>query len=333
MRAKLVATGGCVPERVIQNADLTQFPSGALHLIEAKTGIKTRRHAAPDQCASDLAITAARMCLERAGLAPDRLDAIVLATSSPDRIQPATATRVQHGIGASRAFAFDINSVCSGAVYAICLADSLIRAGTCGSVLVIGAEVYSKFLNPSDFSTYPYFGDGAGAALFCADADDRYGVRDSVLHSDGSGADLVQIPAGGARLPIGQVSHDKDCFFQMDGKAVYSFATSRAPEVIGELLARTAVDREAVRFVITHQANLNIVREIASKVGIDFSRFIVNLDRYGNTAAASILLALDELSESGTVNDGDLLVTVGFGGGLAWGANLISLTKREVRAL
>lgn len=333
MRAKLIATGACVPERVVQNADLTQFPSGALHLIEAKTGIKARRHAAADECASDLAIVAARQCLERAGFAADRLDAILVATSSPDRIQPATATRVQHAIGATSAFAFDINAVCSGAVYGMCLADSLIRAGTCRSVLVIGAEVYSKFLNPADFSTFPYFGDGAGAALFCADADERFGVLESVLHSDGAGADLVQIPAGGARLHATRVENDKDCFFQMDGKAVYSFATSKAPAVVTELLAKAGVERDAVRFVITHQANLNIIREIASKVGIDFGRFITNLDRYGNTAAASILLALDELYESGAVHDGDLLVTVGFGGGLAWGANLISLAKREERTL
>jgi len=329
MRAKLVSTGGFVPERIIQNADLTQFPSGVLHLIEAKTGIASRRHAAADECASDLAIKAARLCLDRAGFDASQLDAVLLATSSPDRIQPATSTRVQHALGATRAFAFDINAVCSGAVYGICLADSLIRAGTCRSVLVIGAEVYSKFLNPGDFSTYPYFGDGAGAALFCASADDRFGVLDSVLHADGAGADLVQVPAGGARLNASKVTNDKDCYFQMDGRAVYAFATTRAPEVIGELFAKAGIAREAVRYVITHQANLNIIREIASKVGIDFGRFITNLERYGNTAAASILLALDELYESGSVKDGDLLVTVGFGGGLAWGANLISLARRE----
>ena len=329
MKATLVSTGGYVPERIVQNADLTQFPAGALHLIHAKTGITARRHAAPEETTSDLAMRAARTCLERIGFDAGQLDAILVATSSPDRIQPATATRVQHGIGATRAFAFDINSVCSGAVYGICVADALIRAGTCRSVLVIGAEVYSKFLNPGDFSTYPYFGDGAGAALFCAKDDDRYGVLESVLHSDGSGADLVQIPAGGSRLPASKVTNDKDCYFQMDGKAVYGFATSKAPEVVNELLAKAGIGRAEVRYVITHQANLNIIREIASKLEMDFGKFVTNLERYGNTAAASILLALDELYQSGTVKDGDLLVTVGFGGGLAWGANLISLARRE----
>lgn len=327
--AALVATGSYVPEHVVANADLTQFPASALPLIAAKTGILSRRHAAADEFASDLAIKAARACLARVHFDPARLDAIVLATSSPDRLQPATVTRVQHELGATRAFAFDINAVCSGGVYGIGLADAMIRAGTCESVLVIAAEVYSKFLNPTDFSTYPYFGDGAGAALFCATGAGDRGVIASVLHTDGAGADLVQIPAGGARLKTTDVTRPRDAFFQMDGKAVYAFATTRAPEVIHELLAKAGVSVDAVRFVIAHQANINIIREIASKVGLDVARFVTNLERYGNTAAASILLALDELVGSGVLNDGDLLVTVGFGGGLAWGANLIAVSKAK----
>jgi len=306
---------------------LTQFPPNGLQLIEAKTGIKYRRHAAPGELTSDLAVRAAQVCLGKAGVHAADVDAIILATSSPDRIQPATATRVQHQLGATKAFAFDINSVCAGAVYGICLADSLIRANTCKTVLLVASEVYSRFLNPSDFSTYPYFGDGAGAILFCRDDADTAGVIESVLGSDGSGANLIQIPAGGSALKVSEITNPKDAFFQMDGKAVYGFATSKAPEIIRDVLAKAGIDRSAVKFVIPHQANINIIKEIASKVGIEFSRFVTNLDRFGNTAAASIPLALDELFESGKVEDGDVLVTVGFGGGLSWGANVISLSK------
>ena len=326
MKTVIVSTGSYVPAKIVSNAELVQFPANALPLIEAKTGIRSRHYAAPDECTSDLAVKAARRCLEKAGMAADQLDAIVLATSSPDRIQPATATRVQQELGATRAFAFDINSVCSGAVYGIYLADVMLRAGTCRHVLVIGAEVYSRFLNPEDFSTYPYFGDGAGAVLFGLTEDDSRGVIGSLLKSDGAGADAVQIPAGGTRLSTAAASR-RDCFFQMDGKSVYAFATKRAPEVIEELLDTLRVDASQVGFVITHQANINIIKEIATRTGISLDRFVVNLDRYGNTAGASIPIALDELLDSGRVSDGDLVLTVGFGGGLSWGANLISVAR------
>lgn len=328
MRATIVATGSYVPEKVVANADLTQFPASGLHLIGAKTGIKFRRHAQAGEMTSDLALRAAQACLAVAGVDAGSIDAIILATSSPDRIQPATATRVQTLLGATKAFAFDINSVCAGAVYGICLADSLIRSNTCKTVLLVASEVYSRFLNPSDFSTYPYFGDGAGAVLFGRNEADTSGVIESVLGADGSGANLIQVPAGGSALKIAEMTNPKDAFFQMDGKAVYGFATTKAPEIIREVLAKAGIDKDKVAFVIPHQANINIIKEIASKVGIEFSKFVTNLDRYGNTAAASVLVALDELFNSGTVKDGDLLVTCGFGGGLSWGANVISLSRR-----
>lgn len=189
MNTVILSTGSYVPAKIVSNAELVQFPASALPLIEAKTGIRSRHYAAPDECTSDLAINAARRCLEKAGVAAQQLDAIIVATSSPDRIQPATATRVQHELGAVRAFAFDINSVCSGAVYGIYLADMMVRSGTCRHGLVIGAEVYSRFLNPEDFSTYPYFGDGAGAVLF--------GASDNAARTSSSNRNIAV-----RRLPI-----------------------------------------------------------------------------------------------------------------------------------
>lgn len=325
-RTGILATGSYVPVRSVANSELVQFPANALPLIEAKTGIRSRRYAASDECTSDLAINAARSCLDLAGISAEQVDAIIVATSSPDRIQPATATRVQHELGATRAFAFDINSVCAGAVYGIYLADMMVRSGTCRKVLLIASEVYSRFLNPEDFSTYPYFGDGAGAVLFGPSTNDARGVMGSLLKTDGAGADAVQIPAGGTRLSAA-TANPRDCFFKMDGKSVYAFATRRAPEIIEELLGILAVDKSQVRFVITHQANINIIKEISTRTGISFDRFIVNLDRYGNTAGASILLGLDELFRRGDLADGDLILTAGFGGGLSWGANLIAAAR------
>lgn len=327
MKAKIISTGSFLPEKIVLNADLKQFPENSLKLIEVKTGVKARRHALKEECTSDLAIKAAENCLKRIDFDPLKIGAIILSTSSPDRIQPATATRVQQKIKALKAFAFDINSVCSGSVYGIHLADALIKSGICNYVLLLASEVYSKFLNPQDFSTYPYFGDGAGAVLFEKDDLNGFGVISSLLKTDGSGADLVQIPAGGTMLSSSETKNPKDVFFYMDGKSVYNFATTKAPEIINEILEKTGIARDDIKYVISHQANINIIKEISSKTGISLDRFVINLDKYGNTASASILIGLDEALNDLDIEDGDLILTVGFGGGLSWGVNLISLTK------
>jgi 3-oxoacyl-[acyl-carrier-protein] synthase-3 len=317
-----VATGAFLPERAIANEELTQFPAAAIALIEQKTGVKTRRHAEPSQCTSDLAIAASQACLERAGCPPNELDAIVLATSSPDRIQPATATRVQERIGARRGFAFDLNSVCAGGVYALHVADCLIRAGTARKVLVVASEVYSRYLNPRDFSTYPYFGDGAAAVLLAAEQGER-GVIRSRLGSDGSRDHVIQIPAGGTMMPFGRLGHPHDVYFKMRGREVYDFAVTAGTAVVEELLAECGLGKQEVAFVVPHQANSNVVNELAERLGIAREKFVTNLERYGNTAAASVLIGLDELLQSGRASAGDAIVLVAFGGGLSWGATLI----------
>lgn len=322
MHTRILATGSYLPENEVPNAALTQFPAASLPLIEQKTGIRSRRYAADDQVTSDLGFEAARRCLERAGVEATQLDALILATSSPDRVQPATATRIQERLGASRAFAFDVNAVCSGALYAMHLADGLVTAGLARRVLVVASEIYSRYLNPRDFSTLPYFGDGAGAVLL-GSGDRGAGVVRTLLHSDGAGSGVIQVPAGGTMMPFARLASPADVYFKMRGREVYEFATVKGHEVIDELLAACGVDRQDVAFVVPHQANVNVLRELADRVGIDFSKFIVNLDRYGNTAAASVLIALDELIVSGRASSGDLVVLVVFGGGLAWGATMI----------
>jgi 3-oxoacyl-[acyl-carrier-protein] synthase-3 len=324
MRARLVSTGSYLPDTVVTNESLTQFPPHTLPLIEAKTGVRERRHAAEGQCTSDLGREAARQCLERAGVEGAALDAVILTTSSPDRIQPATATRVQEAIGARGAFAFDLNSVCAGGVYALHVADAMIRAGTSRTVLVVASEVYSRYLNPKDFSTFPYFGDGAAAVLLrAAEETEPGGIVGSLLGSDGSRDHVIQIPAGGTMLPYGKLSRPSDVYFKMRGREVYEFAVTQGSAVVRQLLQRHGIGKDEVAFVVPHQANVNVVNELAERLEVERDRFIVNLDRYGNTAGASVLIGLDELCQSGRLRSGDHIILVAFGGGLSWGATLI----------
>lgn len=317
------STGSYLPENTIANEDLTQFPPSAAALIEKKTGVRFRRHAAPDQCTSDLAAQAALNCIEKCDLPVGEIDVIIVATSSPDRILPATATRVQDIIGATNAFAFDINSVCSGSTYGIFLADSIIKSGMHQTVLLIGADLYSRLLNRKDFSTFPYFGDGAGALLLIPGTKGD-GILHSCLETDGGGHDVIRVPAGGSMMPFDCIEHERDRFFRMDGKQVFSFAVERGSQIIVRLLEETGFRTQDIDCFIAHQANINIIRMIAENINAIDERFFVNIAEYGNTAGASVLIALDEAIENGALKRGDLAVTVAFGGGLSWGANLIS---------
>ena len=319
---RLRSTGRYLPARIVRNEDLRQFPAGSLSLIRQKTGIRARRHAAEEESTSDLAAAAARACLQKAGVPAGELDAIVLATSTPDRLQPATATRVQYLLGASLAFAFDVNSVCAGSVYALALANSLLVSGQARLVLVVAAEVYSRFLNPADFSTYPYFGDGAGAALLetCESKGRSWHV---LLASDGGGADIIQIPAGGAFKPAPSVKDPREFYFRMNGAQVFEFAVNRGSETLLQLLAQAGTRADQIRLVVSHQANLNIIDELARRSGIPREVFFTNLENTGNTAAASILIALDEALEAGRARPGDKVAFVAFGGGLSWGGLLM----------
>ncbi len=322
--AAVIGTGCYLPEGVIHNEALDQFPKTAKLIISQKTGVFCRHHADTDQCTSDLAFHAAKKCLERSDFSPGRVEAIILSTSSPDRIQPATATRLQHLLKATRSFAFDINSVCSGSTYGIALAQALIRSGTCTNVLFVAAEVYSKILNPKDFATFPYFGDGAGAILFAA-SDRGDGVLSSMLHTDGGGSEVICIPGGGTMMPYEKIPDSRATYFQMKGREVFEFAVEKGSEVIKQLLEAAAFTPEAIRCFICHQANVNIILKIAENLGITEEKFYMNMFRYGNTASASVPIALDEVIKRGIASKGDLVVTAAFGGGLSWGANLIRL--------
>jgi 3-oxoacyl-[acyl-carrier-protein] synthase III len=323
--AVISSTGSYLPGTVIHNQDMVQFSKEARHLIFQKTGVCSRRIANESECTSDLAVKAAMHCLEKITFSPERIDGIILSTSSPDRMQPATATRVQHMIGAKKAFAFDINSVCSGSVLGITIANALIKAEIYQTILYLAAEMYSKILNKNDFSTYPYFGDGAGAILFQADTGSARGVLHSCLRTEGSGSDTICVPGGGTIMPYEKMTSLKSAYFQMKGIDVFNFAVEKGSEVILQLIREANIDISDVACFICHQANINILEKIAENIGVSSNLFFVNLDRYGNTASASVPIALDEALSEGIIIRGDLVITVAFGGGLSWGANLIKI--------
>ncbi len=316
------ATGSYLPDKVVFNEDLTQFPEDSRPRIAVKTGVLSRRIAPEDACTSDLAIEAGRACLKKANFPPEKLQGIVLSTSSPDRVQPPTATRTQAGLGAPQAFAFDMNSVCAGSTYGICMADALIRSGRFDNILFIAAEMYSKILNPNDFGTAPYFGDGAGAILFQAGDGDK-GIMHSCLGSDGHLCEEVGVFGGGTMIPYNRLPHPNSIYLKMNGRAIKEFAMKRGTEIVARLAGETGISLDDVDCFLCHQANINILKELSSTLNIPFEKFFVNLDRYGNTASASVIIAMDEAIECKMIREGSLVVTVAFGGGLNYGANLI----------
>jgi 3-oxoacyl-[acyl-carrier-protein] synthase-3 len=322
--SRIVGTGSCVPERVVPNSHFEALIPGADEWIFSRTGIRERRFVAEGQSTSDLATVAAQNALADAGLDAKDLDCIVVGTSTPDMILPATACIVQERIGAENAFAFDLNSVCSSLVFALETADGLIRSGKCRTALVIGADTYSKILDFKDRTTCPLFGDGAAAIVLRNDGDATAGIQTSFMRSNGRGWALIQVPSSGSRTPVtadsmaaGQV------FFQMAGKKVFEFAVEVVPELVVELCRRGGIAPADLDLVIPHQANVRIIDVVARKTGIPKERFLLNLERYGNTSAASVGLVLDENRRSGRIGRGAMVAVLGFGGGLSWGGLLI----------
>ncbi|WP_298270196.1 beta-ketoacyl-ACP synthase III [Geobacter sp.] len=321
--SEIVATGGFVPERVVPNDFFNYLVEDADEWIRSRTGIGERRFVAPDVATSDLATEAARRALEMAGMPADELDCIIVATSTPDMILPSTACMVQKNIGAGNAFAFDMNAVCSGFVYAVETADNFIRSGKYRRVMVIGADTYSKILDFDDKGTCPLFGDGAGA-LILGRTEEKKGILQSVVRSDGGGWELIQVPSSGSRSPVtAETIAARENTFKMAGKQVFVFATDVIPRIIADVTGGAGIEVGEIDYIIPHQANVRIIDFISKKTGLGKERFLLNLHRYGNTAAASVGLVLDENLRNGTIRPGQLVLMMGFGGGLSWGGALI----------
>jgi 3-oxoacyl-[acyl-carrier-protein] synthase-3 len=321
--SEVLASGGAVPARVVANDFFNYLVEDADNWIFSRTGIRERRFATEEESTSDLATSAARTALASGGISPADLDCIIVGTSTADMCLPSTACMVQKNIGAVNAFAFDMNAVCSSFVYAVETADNFIRSGKYRKILVIGADTYSKILDFQDQTTCPLFGDGAGAVVLGATTEKK-GLLASVVKSDGNGWELIQVPSSGSRKPITAESIAlRDNTFKMEGKKVFVFATDVIPQIIEEATAAAGVKPEELDYIIPHQANVRIIDFISKKTGIGKEKFLLNLDRYGNTAAASVGLALDENLKNGVIKPGNLVLMMGFGGGLSWGGILI----------
>ncbi len=322
-RAGIVGTGSALPEKVLTNAYFESIVDTSDEWIVTRTGIKERRMAEEGVNTSDLGMQAAYKALERAGMTPEDLDLIICATVTGDMPFPATASIIQDKMGASHAAAFDLAAGCSGFVYGLSAAAGYIGAGIYDKVLVIGADLLSRVTDYEDRSTCVLFGDGAGAVVV-APTDDDQGVLSVVLGSDGSGADLLNIPAGGSRCPITvEAIQARDHYLKMGGSEVFKFAVRIMADSAAEALKKCCLTNEDVSLLIPHQANIRIIESAAKRLGVPMEKVFVNVQDYGNTSAATIPIALDEAVAAGRLKKGDIVVLVGFGAGLTWAASVV----------
>ncbi len=320
IRSVVQGCGSYLPERIVTNDELAMKVDTSDEWIQQRTGIRQRHIAADGEFTSHLALKASERALAHAGVKASELDLIVLATATPDETFPATATRVQQGLGMTRGAAFDVQAVCAGFVYGLSVADSMIKSGLASSALVIGAETFSRILDWSDRGTCVLFGDGAGAIVLKAeqgrgDAADR-GVLANALHSDGRQHDILYVDGGPS-------STKTTGFLRMEGKEVFKHAVINMAAVVGEVLKIANLTSKDVDWLVPHQANKRIIDGTARKLGMPADRVVVTVDKHANTSAASIPLALDVAVRDGRIKRGDVLLLEGIGGGLAWGASLV----------
>jgi 3-oxoacyl-[acyl-carrier-protein] synthase III len=312
--------GKYMPERIMPNAELAELVDTSDEWIRSRTGIGERRIAAPDETTCTLAVHAARAALERAHVRPEDLDLIIVATCTPDYANmPATASLVQHALGAARAGAFDLNAVCSGFVYGLATGSQFILSGAHKSVLVIGADVFTRILDWQDRSTCVLFGDGAGAVVLQPSSEPG-GLLSFVLGSDGSGACSLYVPAGGSRSPTSaETVKERGHYVKMQGRDVFRFATRVVPDSVLQALEQAGLTTDDIDLFIPHQANVRIIDATARRLKLAESTVFTNVARYGNTSAASVPVALCEAIDEDLVHTGSTVVLSGFGAGLSWG--------------
>jgi 3-oxoacyl-[acyl-carrier-protein] synthase-3 len=319
LRAAPLGCGAYLPERVVENAEFAERLDTSDDWIVGRTGIKRRHFAADGELTSDLAIAAARRALANAGIEGRDVDAIILATSTPDQTFPSTATRVQHALGCG-GFAFDVQAVCAGFVFALATADAMIRGGQARTALVIGAETFSRILDWEDRGTCVLFGDGAGAVILTATEGDGTphdrGVLATCLHSEGAHRDILYVDGG----PSSTQTTGK---LRMMGREVFKHAVHKLADVAEEAMAKAHVGPGAMDWVVPHQANIRIIESTAKRAGVAMEKVVVTVEDHGNTSAASIPLALARAVEDGRIRRGDLLLMEAIGGGLAWGAAIV----------
>lgn len=318
---RIAGWGKYLPERVMTNAEMESLVDTSDEWITSRTGIRERRIAAAEESTCSLAVNASRAALACADVNPEDLDLVVVATCTPDYSNmPSTASLVQHALGAPRAGAFDLNAVCSGFMYALTSASQFIASGAYKTVLVVGADVFTRILDWQDRSTCVLFGDGAGAVVLRA-TEQPGGLLSFVLGSDGAGAQSLYVPAGGSRLPASAETIEARLHYvKMSGRDVFRFATRTVPDAVVQAVERAGMTMDDVDLLIPHQANVRIIDAAVRRLNMDPARAYSNVARYGNTSAASVPVALCEAIEEGRIRSGDTVVMAGFGAGLSWGA-------------
>ena len=322
--ARIVGWGKALPARILTNQELERMVDTTDEWIRTRTGIRERRIAGPGETTLSLAAEAARSALNVAAVPATEIDLVIVSTFTPEfGGMPSTASMLQDAIGAKNAGAFDLNAACSGFVYGLAMAHAMIASGLHRTVLLVGAETMSRILDWNDRSTCVLFGDGAGAVVLQA-AEGPAGVMSCVLGSDGSGGALLSVPSGGSRAPASlQTVQDASHFIKMNGKEVYKFAVSALPRSVRQAVAKADLTLGDIDLFIPHQANIRIIASAAEALGVPMEKVFTNVERYGNTSAASIPIALCEAIEAGLVAEGTTLVLAGFGGGLSWGAAVV----------
>ncbi|MCX7674068.1 MAG: ketoacyl-ACP synthase III [Thiobacillaceae bacterium] len=314
--ARVLGTGGHLPARITTNADLEKIVDTTDAWIVERTGIRQRHHVAEGELTSDLALKAAERALESAGIEAAELDLIIVATTTPDRVFPSTACILQAKLGVANGCpAFDVQAVCSGFVYALGVADSFIRTGQARTVLVVGAETLSRITDWTDRSNCILWGDGAGAMVL--GAADAPGIMATHLHADGRYQDLLYVDGGVSLRKEGA------CYMRMSGNAVFKMAVNTLDAIVDETLAANGLAKEAIDWLVPHQANIRIIQATAKKLGLGMDRVVVTIDRHGNTSAASIPLAFDTAVRDGRIQRGELVLMEAFGGGFTWGSVLL----------
>ena len=319
----IIGTGSYVPDKILTNEDLSRMVNTTDEWITTRTGIKERRIAAKDEHTSDMGAKAALKALEQAKISPTEIDLLLVATATPDMLFPATACFVQKKIGATKAACLDISAACAGFIFGLEIAQQFITSHTYDTVLVIGAEKLTSITNWTDRNTCVLFGDGAGAAVL-RHRGSAHGVISTHIGSDGQYSDILFMPGGGSRCPITRDNVDLNlATIHMTGKEVYKQAVIAMISAAQKALEDAGLSIEDISCVIPHQANLRIIEAIADRLGIPLEKFYVNLDKYGNTSAAAVAMALDEANRTGRIKAGDYVLMVVFGGGLTWASTVI----------
>ncbi|RMH60514.1 MAG: ketoacyl-ACP synthase III [Calditrichaeota bacterium] len=330
-RAKISAVAHYVPERILSNADLEKMVDTNDEWIRTRTGIKERRILEPGKATSDMGAEAVKKLCAQRGISPEEIDLIIVGTVTPDMFFPSTGNLIQEKVGAKNAWSYDVAAACSGFLYALASGAQYIVSGMHKKVVVVGADKMSAIVNYKDRNTCVLFGDAAGAVLL--EPDEEYGIIDYILQSDGSGAEYLRMKAGGSLYPASLETVTNDWhFIYQDGKQVFKFAVTKMAEVSVQILEKNNYKGDDLALFVPHQANLRIIDAAVKRLGIDYDKVMINIDKYGNTTAATIPLALSEAYQQGKLDKGDLVVFATFGGGFTWGSALLTWGMDKPRA-